>query len=517
MYSGALLQAVGAPQQTPLSDWLATQRAQAAQQGLYDPATGLPTSQGLLQAGRQYAGALVAGSTAPEFRALPGLRTAGITAGAEDRISTRIPTAQRAEYPSGDPHKTADYSIDTASSRAAEEAHANNAAAMRSDDFPDLPVKGIRSSDRIVDTAQSHMIENLKWLHQQMVDKFGQAAVDRMAQWYDGANAVAHRWAEEYGYQPRQVAAAIANMSPQKEWNQNANLAGRMLGILRDQRNAATTPEMNDWAKGYLDQVRAEADNPKKQAAADELAMGVNAIRNRRFNEINDPETRALWLRAYDEAHNPRDYPLVTPEGDFGETALTDKGVPQKVAWGSFKEIEKAMRVLEGDGSLEAISRSLGGNHKVRSFYNNIIAPMHGDDVTIDTHAIAAAHLRPLSGNDVPVELGLGLKGSKSAFTGTKGNYGYYADAYRRAAEDLKLLPRQLQSITWEGVRGLFSPELKRDTSFWNQNWYLWDAYKHGRTPDADQVRQSVLNHAGGIDAPPWLPQPKIAPEAPTE
>src|SRR5262249_32627636 len=153
-----------------------------------------------------------------------------------------------------DPHKTADYSIDTASSRAAEEAHANNAAAMRSDDFPDLPVKGIRSSDRIVDTAQSHMIENLKWLHQQMVDKFGQAAVDRMAQWYDGANAVAHRWAEEYGYQPRQVAAAIANMSPQKEWNQNANLAGRMLGILRDQRNAATTPEMNDWAKGYLDQ-----------------------------------------------------------------------------------------------------------------------------------------------------------------------------------------------------------------------------------------------------------------------
>jgi hypothetical protein len=48
-----------------VSDYVAQQRAQAASQGLWDPATGLPTKAGITAAAGSYANALLAGTTAP--------------------------------------------------------------------------------------------------------------------------------------------------------------------------------------------------------------------------------------------------------------------------------------------------------------------------------------------------------------------------------------------------------------------------------------------------------------------
>ena len=57
----------------------------------------------------------------------------------------------------------------------------------------------------------------------------------------------------------------------------------------------------------------------------------------------------------------------------------------------------KGVQVLR-DGSLESVSLSLGDAHKVRNFYNNIVAPdSQLGEVTIDTHAVAAAVFKPLS------------------------------------------------------------------------------------------------------------------------
>ncbi|HXI58293.1 MAG TPA: hypothetical protein VNO55_19635, partial [Polyangia bacterium] len=147
----------------------------------------------------------------------------------------------------------------------------------------------------------------------------------------------------------------------------------------------------------------------------------------------------------------------------------------------------------------------MGANHKVRNFYNNIISPnsLNGD-VTIDTHAIAAAHLRPLAGGDNEVKIGLGLSpGSGNAATGSKGLYGAYAEAYRQAAARLGILPRELQSITWEGVRGLYSDVQKRNKPFTDTINGFWNQHGNGEI-SANDARDASVRAAGGIDPPEW-------------
>lgn len=51
-----------------LGGWLDAQRAKSAAMGLWNDTTGLPTQNGMLDAAHQYAGALVAGTSAPETR-----------------------------------------------------------------------------------------------------------------------------------------------------------------------------------------------------------------------------------------------------------------------------------------------------------------------------------------------------------------------------------------------------------------------------------------------------------------
>ena len=58
------------------------------------------------------------------------------------------------------------------------------------------------------------------------------------------------------------------------------------------------------------------------------------------------------------------------------------------------------------DGSEKNISDSLGNMHKIRNFYNNIVDPEAEDgSVTMDTHAVAAGLISPLSGTNVYISL----------------------------------------------------------------------------------------------------------------
>ena len=156
-------------------------------------------------------------------------------------------------------------------------------------------------------------------------------------------------------------------------------------------------------------------------------------------------------------------------------------------------EIGKALSILE-DGSHENISGQLGEAHKVRNFYNNILDPNNpAGHVTIDTHAVAAGMLKPLSVNSLEVKDNFGGIGSKQ--TGAKGLYALYADAYRQAAGELGIQPRQLQSVVWEEIRNQFPDEFKRAGTHPQAIENIWKGYDAGKTT-LEQTRQAVRDYA---------------------
>ena len=253
-----------------------------------------------------------------------------------------------------------------------------------------------------------------------------------------------------------------------------------------------------DMAKAYRRMIKAQ-----KTAAGKKTHNGhLKAINGKRFDELN-PMQEAIFLRFFDETTNPeRGHKVISPEGELLGFQMTTKGEKSGTAWNGFRDIAKAIAIAR-DGSRENIDLQLGMMHKVRSFYNNILSPMsHQGDVTIDTHAVAAAHLRPFSGEHIEVKENF-KQGGKASITGAVGAYGLYADAYRQAAAEVGILPREMQSITWEAVRGLFTPGYKGQEKNQEIIANIWKKYDAGDIT-IDQARQEIFDEAGGINRAAW-------------
>lgn len=331
-------------------------------------------------------------------------------------------------------------------------------------------------------------VSNLLWLH----DLVPQEIRERSKLWYDGGHKLISDMADRFGV-PRPTAAAVAAaLSPQKDWFMNVDLARRVI----ETRLALTGTALSSEAAAWYARKFGEKDSEGAARLID--SVGIS------FEQLNRRQ-KAIAVRAYDEIHNPRSYPVVNPEGTFGDVVKTNKGADAKIAWGDFGSIGKAISVIE-DGSRENISKQLGDEHKVRSFYNNLLLPNdaeHGH-VTIDTHAVAAALLRPLAGSDPEVIQNFGGAGApSSSVNGASGTYGLYAGAYREAAQLRGILPREMQSITWEAVRGLFPAEWKTEANKLKVD-AIWKNYKNG-TITIDEARTAILDLAGGIKPPSWF------------
>jgi hypothetical protein len=242
----------------------------------------------------------------------------------------------------------------------------------------------------------------------------------------------------------------------------------------------------------------------KKQSAkaAKDLRIKLKEIDGQSFSKL-DPYEKAIFIRFWDEINNKeRGHRVISPEGDLLDFQMTNKGVKSGTAWNGFRDIAKAVSIIE-NGARENIDLQLGFMHKVRSFYNNILSPMSDmGDVTIDTHAVAAGQLRPLSGEHQEVKDNF-KGGGNSAITGAVGSYGFNGDAYREAAAEAGVLPREMQSITWEAVRGLFTPSFKSDSKNQEKITNIWKKFDNGDI-NIDQARQEILDAAGGINRAAW-------------
>jgi hypothetical protein len=422
------------------------------------------------------------------------------------RISTRLPTGKTAtENPYED-----DLTIDIEAAKQDPKSFEHNVNLIRG--YHALP-KNLQDAphDEIANHFTDHLRDNILWLH----DKMPEHIRNRARLWYEGANRLAMERAENYGLSPSATAAVYAALSPQKSWHENVSIGDRVMEIYLRKGDSGWSDRMEETARKIWS-------NEKNRIIH-------SAIQGKRLVDLIDIDHKAAWIRTYDEAHNPTSYQTVEPEGRLGRpyTNRAAHGGGTKnptalaiVRWGSLAEISKAICSLDAGDDISRISELMGERHKVRNFYNNIIDP-NGEygDVTIDTHAVAAGLLHPLGGNTPEVahnfhnslpnnvrdKMALhdfkAAKGSK--VTGVRGTYPFYADAYRKAAKERGILPREMQSITWEAVKGLFHEKGQNKAKNLAEIRKLWQQYQHGEL-SAEDVRNIVHDLSGGIQNPDW-------------
>jgi hypothetical protein len=398
-------------------------------------------------------------------------------------VSTRLPTAARATE---DP-LASNLIVDFEAVKKDPEAFKHNMGLVQQ--YPNFASKA-RNPEKRAEDFITEVKDNLLFLYDKVPDQTRQ----RSKLWYDGARTIVDNWTGKYGANDDAIAGVLAVLSPQKDWFMNVSLGERVLDTMVNKQSFKWDSSMDNMAKVIW----------KKE----KYIPMLNAVRGKTLSELDDPGLKAMWLRTYDQAYNPREHQIVTPEGTFAGVRLTDKGQPYKTGWGSLNEIGKAISIYENP-SLENISNSLGTMHKVRNFYNNIYDPTNlAGYVTIDTHAVAASLLRPLSGKSTEVahNFASNVKGfvgpANSSITGVQGTYGLYAEAYRRAAQERGVLPREMQSITWEAVRGLF-PDTFKNAKNSKLIDSIWLKYRKGQISQTE-ARDEVFKSANGINPPEW-------------
>jgi hypothetical protein len=386
-------------------------------------------------------------------------------------------------------------------------------------------VKTVEQAQEVYDIFVRQVANNLKYL----IDNFNDDFREVSTLWYDGANILAQNFSEKYGVSEEQAAGIIAAMSPQKDWYQNVRLAEMVMmafkenpimsddmvnkqalinteGLKPSNKKVKDAQKKYDLSKTKINKGKldsAKKDLEEKTRKGNKVVEYLKGFVGKNMDSVPD-EFKCYFTRLWNEVNTTKDYDVLRPDSKVMGVAMNKDGVTKsKVAWGSYTEIGKAVSIYI-DGSQENITKTLGEMHKIRNFYNNIIDPMSQDkDVTMDTHAIAAALLMPLSGNTKQVGQNFGTGTSNSSPLGIKGLYYAYAEAYNLAAEENNLLPRQVQSITWEAVRGLFTDVFKSKAENVNKINEIWSQYTKGRI-NINEARNEISNYSGGIKDPTW-------------
>lgn len=338
-----------------------------------------------------------------------------------------------------------------------------------------------------------HMASNLKYVYEHTSD----AIRARGKVWYDGAHTIAEHLAKEHGLAMPSAVGVIAILSPGKDWNQNVELARRITDAYANQQNHAWDAKMDAvvhdvWDTSYINKVEVtperlkdpafKASYDEKQAAKSEL---IKAISGKTLGELTDPLEKAAWIRTYDTAYNPQNYHIFQPDGSLGPLATNLSGKESALVWQSNVLVASAIQAMDANGDRDKISPLMGGAHKVRSFYNNILDPHSpNNDNTVDTHEVGAALLRSLGQSSVQVSQNFGNNkpGAKNAknsvVTGLSGTYGFYADAVRKAAKDEGIeTAAMMQAITWDAKKATLGETSKAADAAIDK---LWVDYHNG-------------------------------------
>ena len=277
------------------------------------------------------------------------------------------------------------------------------------------------------------MTQNLLALYDTLTPAF----IANSKNWYIGANRMANAIAQKYNLTTEQVSGIMAVLSPQNDWFNNVSVAERVINIMTKYGDTKLTKDVVEKAVAYNSKT-GEPNN-----FANDLVELFSQYGEVSINELNNLGlsvlTQSAVLRAFDQALNSPKVAMTDPQGLFVGFDKTP------VRWNSEAEISKAIGIFR-NGDITNINKNLGDGNKVRNFYNNIADPNSETPyVTADTHALSAALNGPISANDAG---GFGLFNGK-----LEPAYALVKSAYIKASKIAGIMPREMQSITWEAQR----------------------------------------------------------------
>jgi hypothetical protein len=328
-----------------------------------------------------------------------------------------------------------------------------------------------------------------------LYDAFNALSADfviRSTHWYDGARLLAEGVRDNYRLTIEQSSAIIAVFSPMKDWFQNVAMGQRFADVMANHKNKKITKaKMGGAMREMLD--AAEDDRKIRKAFKQIEGRSISQLLKDKSKEgrtIAAVAVRLMSTNVHGLTHD-----VLSPEGESLGIRKNLDGTNKKLVWQSYTFIEKAISIYE-DGSAKNISKVLGTEHKIRNFYNNIVAPTSPfGDATVDTHAVNAAVLYPMGNKGYLVGLNFGNAGVAGG--GNSGIYWLFHEALREAAKERGVMPRQMQSITWEAIRGLFTDIRKRDKNFVAGITKIWET-----SSNADAARTQIIGL--GITPPEW-------------
>jgi hypothetical protein len=329
------------------------------------------------------------------------------------------------------------------------------------------------SSEGIYAEGNRRGADNLKFITNELMSP---QTADNARGWYPIAKMISERAAARGGLPPEAGYAVSAVTSPQTPWDINVARLDRLMDMYPDRFE--TNPNA---ARRYVEKRALEKSPGSIAIRGPEYAERIATMP---YEELTDPFDRYARVVIADAARNDPMVKKIDLSGEYGEPYGA-------ITFGNSDIINKALNVLN-DPSMGNINAQLLGGGKVPSFYNNIATPYSELPIsTIDTHSAGAASLFPGGGKDPIVYRAMGLgpaaggapAAGDSAVTGAKGLYGPVADMHTLAARELGFdSPREVQSVTWEGVRQLWgqskkTPQLKQAvTNIWRTSSTLDEA-----------------------------------------
>jgi hypothetical protein len=345
--------------------------------------------------------------------------------------------------------------------------------AIDSPGFRDLPVpKTLTEAKNTIAKVKDRMAKNLLSIY----DAVPPPVRNFWQRWYPLAFEWNNAQSKVHSIPARAIAGMNARLSPGKDWIHNVNMTERILsgytnGISMTQEIAAGAGPLIDAA------LNTKLNQKENRGKPQEWKQDLIDKANKAKKEINAMiGTNIVDMNSKQAARLIRFHTQVV--GENRVLNYFEKGNPvyaDGISWQSNVNIEKAINIYL-DPTTENISANMGDDHKIRSFYNNQIAPHDPTlrDVTSDTHAVAATYLLPLSQSSLQVSRNFGT--TSNSVAGMSGMYYIVADAYRMAADARGVEPRAMQSITWEGVRSMYprgfknsKANIKKVEAIWNR------------------------------------------------